>query len=230
MKAEYHNVRFIKRAYWLIKLRWIAIAGTCITIFVASNVLHMAIRSVPLYCVVAMLILENIISLLLLKRLLKSKTARVFTSIGKIIHFQICIDLLLLTTLLHYSGGIENPFIVYFVFHMAIASILLPARQSYLQATFAACLLSIMALLEYKGIVPHYCLEDFATDGAHSNVYYVFGTIGAMTSTFYLVVYMTSDITTKLRKQDACYGHMEYEVNNKWVFDPTRIMQQSCQQ
>jgi len=215
MKAVSHNARLVRRAHWLVKLRWIAIAGTCITIFVASNVPHMAIRSVPLYCVVAMLILENIVSLLLLKRLLRSKTARVFTSIGKIIHFQICIDLLLLTILLHYSGGIENPFIVYFVFHIAIASILLPTRESYLQATFATSLLSLLALLEYKGIVPHYPLEGFATSGAHSNVFYVFGTIGAMASTFYLVVYMTSDITTKLRKQEEAYRQVNLELKQK---------------
>ena len=215
MKAEHHNVRSVRGAYWLIKLRWIAIAGTFATIFVAGNILHLAIRSVALYCVVAMLILENIISLLLLRRLLKSKTARILTSVGKIIHFQICIDLLLLTALLHYSGGIENPFIVYFVFHMAIASILLPVRESYLQATFAAALLSLLALLEYKAIIPHHCVKDFAVNGAHANVFRVFGTIGAMTSTFYLIVYMTSSVTTRLRQREKAYRLVNQELKQK---------------
>ena len=153
MKNVSHNNRLVGRAYWLIKLRWIAIAGACFTIFITGNVLHVSVQTVALYCSVSPLVLENIIALLLLKHLLKKRSTKIFTSIGKVIHFQISVDLLILTILLHYSGGIENPFIVYFVFHMAIASILLPLRESYLQATFAVCLLSLLALLEYKGII-----------------------------------------------------------------------------
>jgi len=214
MKTIFDNSRLVRRAYWLVKLRWMAIAGTVIAIFIAGNVLHMAIQSVPLYCVTSMLIFENIISLLLLKRQLKRRSVSTF-SIGRIIHFQICIDLLLLTTLLHYSGGIENPFIVYFVFHMAIASILLPVRESYLQATFATGLLTLLALLEYKRIVPHYCVKEFIAKGACSNTLGIFATVGAMASTLFLVVYMTSNIGTKLREQETAYLRINAELKQK---------------
>jgi nitrogen-specific signal transduction histidine kinase len=215
MKLVSHNARLVRRAYWLIKLRWIAIVGTYAAIFIADNVLDVSVQSIPLYCSTTTLILENIISLLLLKRLLKTKNTYVFTSIKRIIHFQISVDLLILAILLHYSGGIENPFIVYFVFHMAIASILLPVRESYLQATFAVCLLSLLALLEYKGIVPHYCLEGFVTYGMHSNGFHVFGIIVVLASTFYLIVYMTSDISTQLRKQEEAYWQANIQLKQK---------------
>lgn len=215
MKAVSYNDRLVRRAYWLIKLRWFAIAGTCFVIFIASKVLHVSVQSVPLYCGTALLVLENVISLLLLKHLPKARTAKLFTSIGKVIHFQICVDLLVLTTLLHYSGGIENPFILYFVFHMAIASILLPVRESYLQATFAVSLLILLALLEYKGIVPHYCLEGFVTYDVHTNGLYVFGTIAILASTLYLVVYMTSNISTRLRKQEEAYKQANIQLKQK---------------
>ena len=184
-------------------------------IFITDNVLDVSIQSIPLYCSTTILILENITSLLLLKRLLKAGTATVFTSIRKIIHFQISVDLLILTILLHYSGGVENPFIVYFIFHMAIASTLLPVRESYLQATFAVCLLSLLTLLEYKGIMPHYCLEGFVTYGAHSNGFYVFGIIAVLASAFYLIVYMTSDISTQLRKQEEAYRQANIQLKQK---------------
>ncbi|MHC4394260.1 MAG: sensor histidine kinase [Planctomycetota bacterium] len=215
MKSISHNARLVRRAYWLIKLRWFAIAGTYAIIFAADNVLDVSVQSMQLYYSTTALILENIISLLLLKHLLKTRTTSVFTSIRKIIHFQISVDLLILTMLLHYSGGIENPFIVYFVFHMAIASILLSVRESYLQATFAIGLLSLMALFEYKGIVPHYCLEGFVTADLHSNGLYVFGTIAVLASTFYLVVYMTSDISTQLRKQEEAYRQANVQLKQK---------------
>ncbi len=215
MNIAAQNTRLVKRAYWLIKLRWLAVAGTYAVIFIAGNVLDMSVQSIPLYCSATTLILENLISLLLLSRLIKTGTANIFTSIKKIIHFQISVDLLILTVLLHYSGGIENPFIVYFVFHMVIASILLPVRESYLQATFAVCLLTFMALLEYKGIAAHYCMEGFITSGAHSNGFYIFGTIAVLASTFYLVIYMTSNISTQLHKQEEAYRQANIQLKQK---------------
>ena len=194
MKLISYNARLLRRAYWLIALRWVAIVGTCMVIFAADRLLKVSVQSTQLYCATAFLILENIISLMLLRRIIKRKTETISSSIRRIIHFQISTDLLILTILLHYSGGIDNPFIIYFVFHMSIASILLSVRESYLQATFAVCLLSLLGLLEYQGIIPHYCLDGFITHGERLNGLYVFGTIGALASTFYLVVYMSSDI------------------------------------
>ena len=69
MKSISYNNRLVRRAYWLVKVRWIAIAGTCFVIFIAGNVLCVSVQSTKLYCATAMLILENVISLLLLKRL-----------------------------------------------------------------------------------------------------------------------------------------------------------------
>jgi len=63
-------------------------------------------------------------------------------------------DLIFLSILLHFSGGVENPFIIYFVFHIIMASILLSVVESHLQATLATLLLVFLALLEYKQITP----------------------------------------------------------------------------
>jgi len=76
-------------------------------------------------------------------------------------------DLLILTVLLHFSGGIENPFVFYFMFHMIIASILLSERESYLQATFAVLVFGFMVLFEYLQIIPHYCLRGFVPHCLH---------------------------------------------------------------
>jgi hypothetical protein len=44
---------------------------------------------------------------------------------------------MMLTYFVHFVGGLENPFIFYFIFHMVIASILLSQKAAYLQATSA---------------------------------------------------------------------------------------------
>ncbi len=209
------DTRLAKRAYWLIKLRWIAIIGVCSVTFFTHNVLRVGMRDIPLYCIAAALILHNIISLLLLRRTIQANAGNISNSIRKIINFQISADLLALTALLHYSGGIENPFVIYFIFHMVIASILLSVWESYLQATFAVCLLSFLALLEYKGVIPHYCLEGFLAHDLHTSGFYIFGVISVLASAIYLVIYMTSSISAQLRKREEAYRQANIQLKQK---------------
>ncbi len=70
---------------------------------------------------------------------------------------QIGFDLLALTLLLRYSGGAENPFAIFYVFHMAIGSLLLPPLQAAAHGALAIALYSGLVLGETGGwIGPHY--------------------------------------------------------------------------
>lgn len=213
MEQDNQNTRLIKQAYWLIALRWIAIAGVCLATFFAHNIMGVSVKDVPLYCVAAALVLENIISLLLLKRIIGTSAGN--ASIKRIINFQITADLVALTILLHYSGGIENPIIIYFVFHMIIASILLSVRESYLQATLAAFLITLLAVLEYKKIIPHHCLEGFVTCNMPRGILYVLGHVFILVTTLYIVVYMTSSISIQLRNQEEAYRQANIQLQQK---------------
>ncbi|RKX79167.1 MAG: hypothetical protein DRP87_04180 [Spirochaetes bacterium] len=55
-------------------------------------------------------------------------------------NFQISFDLVLLAYLLYFAGGFRNPFTLFFLFHMVIASIILTNRAAFLHATFAVFL------------------------------------------------------------------------------------------
>lgn len=205
MKSIDGTSSLIERAYWLIRLRWIAaatvVAGTCFV----SNVLNVALQGPILYSIGILLALYNSTVWLYLSRLTKEKLKIQGLSVKKIIHFQISVDLLILTVLLHFSGGIENPLIFYFTFHMIIASILLSARESYLQATFAVFLFGLLILLEYLHVIPHYCLNGFTVDCSHRNRLYVLGTYFVFSSTIYIVVYMASYIATRLKDTEEAY-------------------------
>jgi signal transduction histidine kinase len=183
--------------------------------FFAHNIMGVSVQDVPLYCIAGVLVLHNIISLLLLKRLLKTKADDIARPIKKIINLQISVDLVMLTILLHYSGGIENPIVIYFVFHMIIASILLSARESYLQATLAVSLITFLAGFEYKGIIPHYCLRGFVACNMGQGWIYVLGTVFILSATLYMVVYMTSSISTQLRKQEEAYRQVNLQLQQK---------------
>ncbi|RKZ91079.1 MAG: hypothetical protein DRQ40_10300 [Gammaproteobacteria bacterium] len=209
--------RLVRRAFWLIRLRWVAVIGLCITTFVADKVLSVGLCTAPIYMIAGCLALYNMIVLLLLNLVKKNHVHDGFPrlTIRKIINFQMAADLLVLTLLFHFSGGIENPFVIYYVFHMIIASILLSVWESYLQATFASGLLFLLVLLEYRGIIPHHCLEQFVAFDQYNYVPFAFGRVAVVSSALYLVVFMTSSISIRLRSQEQGYWQANQLLEQK---------------
>jgi signal transduction histidine kinase len=199
------NSRLVKRAYWLIRLRWIATLFLCAGTYVSSKILGITLQDFALYGITLILALYNMTMLLLLNHFTKTNDKAPRSGIKKIINFQISADLLLLTALLHFSGGIENPFVFYFMFHMIIASILLSVRESYLQATFAVLLFGLLILLEYLQVIPHHCLQGFVVRCLHRDGLYLLGTYFVFTTAMYLVVYMAGYIAERLKQAEQAH-------------------------
>jgi len=215
MEPVPQNVRLVRRAYWLIRLRWIAIAGVVMAVFFAGRLFGVSLYSQPLYIITLLLAMYNLTAYVLLSHYTSDSDRSVRPAVKRIINFQMSADLIFLTLLLHFSGGIVNPFVIYFIFHMIIASILLSVIESYLQATLGTVLLTLMALLEYKGIVPHYSIEGFVPYDAHADGLYVFANVAVLASTFYLAVFMTSSIASQSRRQEEGYRLANIQLKEK---------------
>src|SRR3989338_5002271 len=192
----------IERIYWLIRLRWIAIAGVVLTIFFVGKILRISLAFLPLLSIAAFLTIYNLVFLLSLNKIIEIKAVDIGKIANRMANLQISLDLLSLTVLVHFSGGIENPFIFYFIFHMIIASILLSRRASYLQATFATALFILIVSLEYFNFLEHHYLNGFVAYSLHANKIYIQGISVAFISTLYLAVYMATSISVKLRQKE----------------------------
>src|SRR6188474_2395494 len=116
-----------ERIRWFIRLRWWA-AGGIVAAGAAVRALDLPIRSAPVLGAAALLAAANVVFALLNRR---PRAPLPFA------WAQVVTDLVILTFALHVSGGIENPFAFFYVFHVIIASILLPPRVSYLVAALA---------------------------------------------------------------------------------------------
>ena len=202
MEPRSQNARLVQRAYWLIKLRWIAVVCVAVGTYLTSNVLGIILQDFALYGIAILLALYNTTVLILLGHFTKGDNEVPSAAVKKIINLQISADLLILTVLLHFSGGIENPFVFYFMFHMIIASILLSVIESYLQATFAVSLFGLLVLLEYLQLISHHCLKGFVSHCLHRDGLYVLGTFFVFATALYLVVYMASYIAVRLRRAE----------------------------
>lgn len=191
----------IERISWLIKLRWVAAAGVIFTVYFAQGILGLSLLVLPLYITAFVLGFYNLIFSFILFRVNKSSSysPRLANIIANI---QISLDLTCLALLIHFSGGVENPFIFYFIFHMIIASILLSRRASFLQATYTVSMFLLIAVLEYIGVLPHYCLKEFIPYSLHNSLLYIAGVSFVFISTLYIAVYMATSVANTLRERE----------------------------
>ena len=177
-----------ERIRWFIRLRWLAIAG----ILVASGVVAatgLGISWPTLVGMAGLLGSANALFVLLARRGVPPVP---FT------WWQVVMDLAVLTLSLHVSGGIENPFAFFYVFHVIIASILLPARVSYLVAALAAAFFLAMAFAEHAGVVAHAKLGLVAWRDPR----YLAASSFVMVSTLFIATYLASTIMEGLRRKD----------------------------
>jgi signal transduction histidine kinase len=201
MENILQSKNLVQRAYWLIRLRWMAIAGMAIATFVAKEVLNVSLPVHQLYKISIILLFYNFLLYDLMRYITwKGRTATP-AAINRIITFQISADWIILTIILHYSGGIENPFYLYFIFHTILTGVLLSKVQSYVQATLAIVLFGSLIFLEYYQIIPHYVLTGFLAGDNYRDELYVFGTFFVFSTTIYAVAYMTASISEQLRQQ-----------------------------
>ncbi len=197
------ETELIDRLGWLIRLRWLAVLGTGVALALASLLYPGELYLGPLIGVTLIIVLYNT-QFVFYARTLKvshAGTARL-RSATQFACVQIVLDLLALAALIHFSGGVENPIAVFLVFHTIIASILLSRRVSFLMATLAALLFAAVAGLEYVGLLPHYHLPLLGKTELYRNTAYLLAVAGILALTLWLVAYMTSSISVKLRERD----------------------------
>ena len=202
-------------ALWLIRLRWLGVLCIFLVTFVSSRVLEISVREYSLYIVSSAFLLLNILHRLWLMKIMQSKDRDPSRPLRLLTNFQISTDFVVLTLLLHFSGGIENPFIIYFIFHMIMASIVLSPWESYVQVSFAWSLVILLAALEYLGIVPHHPLIGFVSHDLFENRIYLFGTGLVFISTSYLVVFITNSIVMRSRRHEEAYLKANRELEKK---------------
>ena len=207
--------RLYRFALWLIRLRWLGFLSIVLVTFVSSHILEITVREYSLYIVSVAFLLLNILHRLWLMKIRQRKDRDNTRPLKLLVNFQISTDFIVLTLLLHFSGGIENPFIVYFIFHMIMASIVLSPRESYMQAGFAWSLVILLAVFEYLGVIPHHHLTGFSTMGLHESRIYLFGTGLVFISTSFLVVYITNSIVMQSRRHEAAYMKANRELEKK---------------
>jgi len=215
-EPAFEEAELIARINWLIRLRWIAVLGVLLIIWLTDYGFHLSLPTLSLTLIAIFLASYNFCFWFYARCFMFKKPPAALVKIaGRIIKLQIFLDLLSLTLLLHFSGGIENPFIFYFIFHMIIASILLSTRASYLQATIATILFALLVSFEYNDIIPHYCLTRYIGTDLHENKIYILGISAVFITTIYFSVFMATSISRKLREKERLLHEANDELKDQ---------------
>ena len=190
--------------FWVIIQRWLAGAGLIATLAASQFWLRFPLDYRILWSLGAFLLLYNLLCYLFAHG--KAGCTYLSDRPERFLPFafiQIYLDLILLTLVLHFWGGAENPFIFFYVFHVAISSILFTRRTAALNALLAALCLNLLLLGEYSGVLAHYPLAGMSPAGLHRRALYL-GCLGASLSFALLVVaHMVSFLVEQLRQREA---------------------------
>ena len=195
------EVTLIQRVHYFIYFRWVAAIGVAALALVAGDVLRIGFPALPVYIIAVSIALYNLVFWLYGRGLTPENTPDLVAKARRFAAVQSVVDLLALTLLLHLTGGVENPLVFYFVFHITVASILLPYKAAYSLATLAVLLFCSLIGLEYFGIIPHVHLGGFVPPDLYRQESYVLAVIFTFVTVLYISAYMATSIAGELRKR-----------------------------
>ena len=155
--------------------------------WIADNILGLQLAALPLYAIGISILAYNVFFYWVLTRLRRESPMPV-SGANLLANLQIAADWLAMTLLIHLSGGVESPAILYFFLHITLASILLSTRVTYLYAALATFLVGGTVALEYVGLLPHVSVIGFgvgynAPVPLYQNPTYVAGVLSFFVST-----------------------------------------------
>lgn len=129
----------------LIRLRWIAIAGQCITVLLVVHALQLPLPEIQLWAAICFLALFNVWAWKAARKEKESTSGQAF--------FQLGVDIAALTWLIFWSGGAMNPFASLFLLPVALAAVAL--RLGWAIATAVLCTIGYAVSTWFGALLPH---------------------------------------------------------------------------
>jgi signal transduction histidine kinase len=198
--SPYNREVLTEQLLWFVRLRWAAAGSIVVAAVVASYVFPVLVSAVPIYICALILLLCNTFYFLAATK--QSKEAgRKDILLGMV---QAEADLVILTAVLHFSGGVVNPFVLFYIFHVIISTIILPRNLSFAVGLTAILLFGLLAVNELNGgvLLGYYPLQLSVTEGLWRNPVYVLGAFVAFICTVVLAQYLTRMIIVRMTAKE----------------------------
>lgn len=185
---------------WLISLRWVAVALVVVGTLLGTHLFPILLDPRPLYATAAVLLVCNLAYVLAARRVCRGRQG----SPVALAMVQMEVDLLVLTAVLHFSGGAANPFFLFYVFHVIIATIILPRSLSFAVGLTAIVLFGLLAADEQQAgtLFGHYPLQLSAGGGLWRNPVFGLAAFVAFVCTVMIAQYLTRIILVRMASKE----------------------------
>ncbi|MCL4239219.1 MAG: HAMP domain-containing histidine kinase [Anaerolineae bacterium] len=181
----------------LIRLRWVAGFGILIGTLFVSAVLGLDLQVAPLLVIGLSVLAYN--------------TALSFVShndipragFERIAWGQILLDWLAMIALVHFTGGITSPALIYFVLHAALSGMILLPWQVRSLTVLAILIVGGLAWLERAGWLPHVAIDELNLhNNLHENTTYIAAVMFFFGSTMFVLSELVTRIVQRLRQRE----------------------------
>lgn len=189
---------------WLIRLRWIACVGLLFGVIMSKAFFKISGDTVyPILMIGILILFFNFIFYLRYSFLSKRKGQSKECVEKRLIfiNIQIFVDLVMLFTIVYYTGGIATPILFFFIFHMVISSIMLSRVNAFFWAFFTIIIQSLMTYLEYIGKLEHKNFFYFIHELKDRSGYSEFFILIIFSITLIITVYFATTIMRPIRKK-----------------------------
>ncbi len=205
----------LANARWFVKLRWIVIALLGL-LGLTARLLPDLMRSLNLvpparwpWVLAGVLLLGNLLFLFRLSRLQDDAPRRV---IEISLWLQIVMDLGVLTALVHLVGSTSTLIAFAYLFHIALACVLLPPRKSFLVTVLAIALYLTCVLLEITRVLPPSgLLITAAYDGQQCPYLQLLFAVSAIL-VWLVIWYLVSTLSEAVRIRDQILDEANHRV------------------
>jgi signal transduction histidine kinase len=217
----------IERVGWFIKLRWYAAAAIFTVPLLGKFILQFNLPVLTLCAIGVAVFIYNLAFRLYFPRLSRpkgeefgdtSQRTAIYISVRFVFRFanlQIALDWISLGTIAHCSGGIQSPMLMFFIFHLLIASILLPRWDCCLHATIAVFIVAAIAFLEYFQLLPHISIRDIP-DARFSDIMSVMTSLFFFATTLYIAVFSATSVAATLRSKERNLAILQADLQEAY--------------
>ena len=164
-----------RRNNWFIKLRYGAVFMLIVFLLSAELILRQAYTGLQIrvFVILALAIIVYNISFQIISKNLKCIPGK-FNPLHLSL-VQMLFDLYVLMLLVYYTGGIESPLFMLFVFHMIIGSLILPGKIIYTLAVLVIVTFWSMTFGQYFGILSHHSVKGLLQLSIYNNLPFLLG-------------------------------------------------------
>lgn len=178
--AKPYALLALLQVHWFVRLRWVFMASALAALAVERFAVPTARRPWPVLVIVLGVAATNVLWSAIARRLRpqlenpRADQGRAIRNGQIFVSAQIATDLLLLTGILAWTGGAENPMSWFYLFHVAISGLLLRTWQAAIQGAWAILLYGGMCLAHLSGWLAYYpFLPQAGTSGLYALPTYV---------------------------------------------------------